>query len=91
MARQKTQTIKTEGGPATIVAPAWRVAGMRMLNGPARYTVGQDAPTEFPQCRGQMVCAIVPGGTAVKVEYANGWYEEFAAAAVSVLYEPEKK
>ena len=98
---KKQQKLKTEQEPKTETVSAstvqkvmeprpCRLTAMRVLGEPGRYVAGVEPQSMFPTLRGQRVIDIVSVAGVVHILYANGAYEEYNAAAVSLLYEPEK-
>ena len=80
--------------PGTVqdVKASYKIFGMRVLADELqRYQIGQPAHCGFPVCRGVVITSIKVFASIIEVHYANGWREDFDTAAVSVLYEPEKK
>ena len=74
-----------------VEVPKSRLTAMRVLGEPGRYVVGVEPQSMFPTLRGQKVVDIVSVAGVVHVLYVNGAYEEYDAAAVGLLYEPEKQ
>ena len=73
-----------------VMEPRDEIVGVQILiDPPRRCYVGRNAQTEFPECRGLMITDIEIAGSAVRIKYGNGMYEEYDKAAVSLLYERE--
>ena len=86
----ETQTLAD--GTVGHVKREYKIVAMRVLAEETQmYYVGRPAPTPFSACRGMMITNIMVFGSIVEVHYGNGCREDFDSAAVSVLYEPEKK
>lgn len=88
MARKYTRkTVETpvEVEPPKPVEP--RLTAMRVLGVPEYYRIGALANVQFGEFKDKHVGGITKMTDLVRVTYADGSYEEFARAGVSLYYE----